>query len=336
MDRFTRIFKLHRILAGRRVPVSIDELQSKLECSRASVNRVIREMREYLDAPIEYDRELNGYRYAAQGHARFELPGFWLSPSELYALLVSYELLSRAEPGLLEDFIGPFQTHIEELLTRQHLGSGELQRRVRILRMAGRPVDRDRFRVVVAGVTERKRLHIRYHSRSRDDETTREISPQRLIHYRDNWYLDAWDHGRRALRSFSVDCIVEIRTLSESAREISDNALDRHFSTAYGIFSGKPRHTAVLRFTRERARWIADEQWHPQQRGTYLASGHYELSVPYSDSRELAMDILKYGPDVEVMKPASLRALVATRLAQAAAQYASEEPPEKGDDTSVT
>jgi predicted DNA-binding transcriptional regulator YafY len=336
MDRFTRIFKLHRILAGRRVPVSIDKLQAELECSRASVNRVIREMREYLDAPIEYDRELNGYRYAAQGHARFELPGFWLSPSELYALLVSHELLSRAEPGLLDDFIGPFRTHIEELLTRQHFGSGELQRRVRILRMAGRPVDRDRFRVVVTGLTERKRLRIRYHGRSRDEETKREISPQRLIHYRDNWYLDAWDHDKRALRSFSVDCIVEIRTLSESAREISDNALDRHFSTAYGIFSGKPRHTAVLRFTRERARWVADEQWHPQQRGTYLASDHYELSVPYSDPRELAMDILKYGPDAEVVKPASLRALVATRLAQAAAQYASEVHPEKGDDTSVT
>jgi predicted DNA-binding transcriptional regulator YafY len=138
------------------------------------------------------------------------------------------------------------------------------------------------------------------------------------------------------LRSFSIDGIAEIRTLSKSACEISDDVLDRHFSTAYGIFSGKPRHTAVLRFTRERARWVADEQWHPQQRGTYLASDHYELSVPYSDPRELAMDILKYGPDAEVVKPASLRALVATRLAQAAAQYASEAQLEKGDDTSAT
>jgi predicted DNA-binding transcriptional regulator YafY len=88
MDRFTRIFKLHRILAGHRAAVSMNELQSTPECSRASVNRVIREMRDYLDALIEYDRELNGYRYAAQGHTQFELPGLWLSPSDLYALLV--------------------------------------------------------------------------------------------------------------------------------------------------------------------------------------------------------------------------------------------------------
>ena len=30
--------------------------------------------------------------------------------------------------------------------------------------------------------------------------------------------------------------------------------------------------------------------------------------MPYSDDRELVMDILKYGPDVEVLEPEALRA----------------------------
>jgi predicted DNA-binding transcriptional regulator YafY len=85
------------------------------------------------------------------------------------------------------------------------------------------------------------------------------------------------------------------------------STLDEHFATAYGIFSGKANKTAVLRFSPERARWIADERWHPDQVGQFLMDGRYELRFPYRDSRELVMDILRHGPDVEVVAPEALR-----------------------------
>ena len=56
-----------------------------------------------------------------------------------------------------------------------------------------------------------------------------------------------------------------------------------------------------------RARWVAREIWHPEQDGQFELDGAYVLKVPYSDSRELVMDILKYGADVEVLAPAVLR-----------------------------
>ena len=45
--------------------------------------------------------------------------------------------------------------------------------------------------------------------------------------------------------------------------------------------------------------WVANEQWHPEQRGETLEDGSFILEVPYSDDRELVMDIMKYGPDVD-------------------------------------
>ena len=71
-----------------------------------------------------------------------------------------------------------------------------------------------------------------------------------------------------------------------------------------------------------RARWVADEQWHPRQTGRFLEDGRYELRVPYSDPRELVMDILRHGPDVEVMAPPELSAAVAETLRAASGQYA--------------
>ncbi|HWQ40381.1 MAG TPA: WYL domain-containing protein, partial [Burkholderiales bacterium] len=40
-----------------------------------------------------------------------------------------------------------------------------------------------------------------------------------------------------------------------------------------------------------------------------------------ADDRELVMDILKFGPDVEVLAPDALRARVAERLEAAARRY---------------
>lgn len=63
----------------------------------------------------------------------------------------------------------------------------------------------------------------------------------------------------------------------------------------------------MLRFSATRARWVADERWHPDQAGQYLTDGRNELWVPYRDARELVMDIMRHGPEVEVVAPDSLR-----------------------------
>jgi proteasome accessory factor C len=95
----------------------------------------------------------------------------------------------------------------------------------------------------------------------------------------------------------------------------------RDFHSAYGIFGGQANVSAVLRFPPQSARWVADEQWHPEQQGEWCADGHYQPTISYRDPRELIMQILKYGPDVEVMAPTGLREQVVRRLQQAVEKY---------------
>jgi proteasome accessory factor C len=63
MDLFDRIFKLHNILRYRNTPISTAVLKDKLQCSRATVARIVEALRDYLGAPIAYDRSRNGYSY---------------------------------------------------------------------------------------------------------------------------------------------------------------------------------------------------------------------------------------------------------------------------------
>jgi predicted DNA-binding transcriptional regulator YafY len=187
--------------------------------------------------------------------------------------------------------------------------------------MAARPVTPKHFESVVSALINRQRLSITHFHRGREETLSREVSPQRVVHYRDNWYLDAWCHQRNALRTFAMDSIQHVTALDDTAQDIPDHRLDAELGAGYGIFAGPATEVAKLRFSPKRARWVANEQWHPEQRGETRVVGSFILEVPYSDDRELVMDIMKYGPDVEVLEPASLREHVIDLHQEAARRY---------------
>jgi predicted DNA-binding transcriptional regulator YafY len=318
MDRTERFYKIERLLNGRRV-VPLRRFLDELEVSRATFKRDIEYLRSRFNAPIEWDREAGGYRL--QEGARFELPGLWFNASEAHALLVMRHLLANLEPGLLGEQMQPLMERLESMLGSKRYSTDQVRRRIKILQMAHRDMPLPHFSLLASAILDRKRIRITYYARGNDETTERDVSPQRLVHYRDNWYLDAWCHLRKGVRSFAVDAIRDAAPTDAAAKDVADDELDRVLGSGYGIFSGEQTQTARLRFTPSRARWVSREQWHSKQKGSFEKGGHYLLEFPYSDQRELVMDILRHGAEVEVLGPASLRKAVAEALASASALY---------------
>jgi predicted DNA-binding transcriptional regulator YafY len=316
-----RIAKLRRILDGGRC-VPREQLLRRLEVSPATLKRDIAFLRERLNVPLIFDPDGGGYRIdpsTQQSGTQYELPGLWLSAEEIHALLTMQRVLANLDTGGL---LGP---HIEPLIKRLTglLGAGnprgvdvgeQVARRIRVQTVGARKVQLPHFQAVGSALLRRQRLVIDYRGRSRADVTEREVSPQRLVHYRDNWYLDAWCHWRQALRSFSVDAIEQVRVLDRACIDIADAELDEVLGAGYGIFAGREVQWAGLRFTPERSRWVAAETWHPQQRGQFDQDGQWVLELPYADPRELVMDILRHVPEVEVLWPEELAEVVRGKL----------------------
>jgi predicted DNA-binding transcriptional regulator YafY len=322
MDRTERFYKIDQLLSERRC-VTMDTLMETLGISKATVKRDLEYLRDRLHAPIVWDRALRGYRYDASDPAAsgYKLPGLWFSAAEIHALLTLQQLLANLGDGLLKPHIQPLLARLEALLESRDATGDEVRKRIRILHMAARPTKLDHFETVASATLRRRRLRIRYCARSSDAESWREISPQRLVHYRDNWYLDAWCHLRNALRVFAVDAIGTADMLESTAKAVSERRLDAELAGGYGIFAGKELNWARLRFTPARARWVSAERWHPEQRGWFEADGSWLLELPYSAEHELLMDILRHGMEVEVLSPARLRTHVREQLAAAASRY---------------
>jgi predicted DNA-binding transcriptional regulator YafY len=320
MERTERFYKIEKLLRSRTAGVPMAEFLDVLQVSRATLKRDLEYLRDRMQAPIRWNASLRGYELDPNA-PMFELPGLWFSPAEAYALVTMQNLLENLQPGLLTPHVRPLLSRIEALLGRGARSRDEVQKRVRVLHQAARSVRLEAFQEAASAVLQRKRLDIRHFNRQRNEETCRVISPQRLVHYRGNWYVDAWCHTAGAVRSFALDAVRAAQLLDEVAREVAESDLDALFTAGYGIFSGANVLWARLRFTPERARWVASEVWHADQRSVLEPDGAYVLEVPYSDDRELLMDILKYGPDVEVLAPATLRRKVAGALRAAAKRY---------------
>lgn len=321
-SRQERILALHRKLKSARRPIPLPQLQEELGCARATLYRDLNFLRDNLGAPLLLGGEPSSARYVEREGETFELPGLWLSSSELHALVALHEMASRTSgAGPLNEALAPLKDRIGKLLAAESGRNGWPQGRVRVIASAARRVDENVFRCVVSATLERKQLRFRYNARSTGKSGDRTVSPQRLVHYRDNWYLDAWDHGRDALRSFAMDRIDGAEALDAAAQDFEADKLDEHLAGGYGIFSGPVRATAVIRFSAKAARWVADERWHSRQEGRWLPDGQYELRVPYSNPRELLGDVLRFGGDAEILEPLPLREEAKSMLSLALANY---------------
>jgi predicted DNA-binding transcriptional regulator YafY len=313
MDRTERFYRIDQLLQDRGV-VARNAFLGELGVSLATFKRDLEYMRDRLNAPVVYDADAGGYRYDRQTAAgpRFALPGLWFTEAEAFALVMMEHLLASLDQGgLIGPHIAPLRARLSAILGTGEASAAEVRKRIRLLAFAPRKLPLEHFEAIGRATLKRLRIHIAYYARSTDETSERDVSPQRLVHYRGNWYLDGWCHLRNDLRTFAIDGIRSMAVLDDTAREVAVKSLDELLATSYGIMRGGDDVTwAKLRFSAERARWVGSEIWHPDQRGVFDPAGRYTVELPYRDDRELLLEILKHGPGVEVLAPEALRTKV--------------------------
>ncbi len=322
MSQLERLQKINQMILER-TSVPVNDFLQELEISLATFKRDLEKLRSNFNAPIFYDHDSGGYKFdKPNAGKKFELPGMWFDESEATALVLMQHLLSGLDQGgLIGPHIAPLMSRIDAILGNGETPSKELRKRIKVLGMGSRKTPIKNFADFGRALLNRNRIQISYYARSTDKESEREISPQSLIYYRDNWYLDAYCHLRNDLRSFAVDGIRTCKVLDKKATDISSKELNEYFANSYGIFSGKATKKARLRFTAERARWVSTETWHPNQVGKFDDEGNYILEFEYNQEPELVMDILRHGSSVEVLAPQSLINHVQSELKTALSLY---------------
>ncbi|MBN1308963.1 MAG: WYL domain-containing protein [Chitinispirillaceae bacterium] len=321
MDKWEKVVTLHRLLRQSRYAVTLTTILDELDCSEATFHRIRNFMRSYLGAPVEYDRAHTGYCYTPSEDGPYELPGFWLTKNEIEALLSLDAAVENIHEGFFSELLGSVRKRFEPLLTAQSTTLDTLRERIRIIPIAGRECSPEIFRTVASAVVRKRRIAISHHTIDVKEPLQRDISPQALVRYRDNWYVDAWCHLREELRTFALSRIEAAKYTRLKYRRVPKKELETFFAASYGIFTGPADKTAVIDFCGNAAREVSRENWHPRQKGEWISETTFRLTIPYGHHRELVMDILRWGEDAEVVGPPDLRETVKTTIEKMEKKY---------------
>lgn len=286
------------------LPVSLSVLSDRYQTSFKTLRRDVEKFATEQNAPWFIS---NNKIYKDQSRPQtVELKSFWFEKTELESLFVLNQIIEQLSPGTLKTQLMPFKARLNDWL-QTDTGQNPLSERVRIIEIAARNVEEPVFQTVSQALAENKRLHIRFWNRTTNETLWREISPQTLIRYRDNWLLDAYCHLRNQLRTFSLEAMLDITLMSKDAMIVSKTKLKDYFQSSYGIYAGKANKVAKIQFSPKAARWLQHENWHPEQIGQWQLDGSYVLSFPFRHDQELVNDLLQYGADIDILSPTSLR-----------------------------
>lgn len=331
MDRTERFYRIEALIKSRGC-VGFDALMAELEVSRATLKRDLQYLRDRMNAPIVYSAFDRGYKFQADprdaAQANHQLPGVWFSEREIIALLTMHQLVQGLDSsGVLARHLQPWLDKLHGMLGASEQEAGQMMKRIRIVSATHRPVASKWFELFGDALLKRRRVHMRYQSRGRNEMTERDVSPQRLVHYRSTWYLDAWCHSKETLLRFALDAVDQASVLEQKAKDVSLKTVEGELDGGYGIFAGSKAQWATLLFQPGAAQWVSREEWHTQQKTRWLADGRYEMRLPYTNETELVMDVLRQGAGVEITAPAGLRLSMQKRVLEMAKMY--DEPESK-------
>lgn len=212
MDKLDRIQQLHRLFSNRRRPIPYTKIAENLDCSERTARRLVVQLRDIHLAPLEYDKQTKGWYY--NNDKKIELPGIWLTGDELHSLSMLLDILGQFGSKSLSSELQPVKQTIYKLLKSRGIDPATFATHIKVLPIGNRQLVGNIFNRVSEALLHKKRLTIQYKS-YKHQLTERTLSPQNLIYYRDNWYLDAWCHLRKDLRTFSISRIVSAEILKK-------------------------------------------------------------------------------------------------------------------------
>jgi len=300
MKKIERIYLLDNILKERRTPIGIEHLIERLECSQATVYRIIATLRDEFNAPILSDERGVYYDRSSQ----FDLPGIRLNAEETQGLLMAAQLLEDLQSESLQKPMQRILQNIDKVLQQKGIANRRLIQIIPALSRKPNPVV---FQTVMSALQSEKKLNISYQTRTQHNTTQRLVSPQRLTSYKNAWYLDAWCHLREDIRLFALEQIQTVEIDTERAQKVSDNELRAHYAESYGIFSGPAKQLAEIKINTDLAPWTLFEHWHSKQKIERIDDSHIMMQIPYNDDKELIADVMRLGSAAEFIAPESLR-----------------------------
>ncbi len=294
--------RLYELLESKRYGISQPYIQEELGISSATFKRALKQLRE--QNVTVFPPANQGYRLDDKSRGLTNLGGELLNQKQIGILLESYQRLSALiQADIHKDALAPVLKRLTKLLDQPKHKRASLD----AIHQQSRLDTSNNFKPLLRAVDEQRCIKTHYQARS-SGASERMLSPQRLLYYRENWYLIAWCHSKHAMRTFAVEKFTHIEASDDAFHSVPEPQLKAFYADTYGIFGGEKTGTASIQFSANVAKWVRDELWHSQQVLEAQQDGGVIMHLPIGDNlTELVRDLMRYGADIRIFQPEELR-----------------------------
>lgn len=303
--------QIHQAIQSGDYPTATT-LASQLEVSIKSIHRDLEFMRDRLQLPLSYDEIRHGWHYT-EDVASF--PTLQITEGELFALLVAEKALQQYRGTHFErPLVSAFKKMAASLPDTISLNLAEWEQTISFRTSAEPLLNLEVFDTLAKATTHHHQLKIRYRKPGGKPPEERLIDPYHLANINGEWYLFAYDHLRKDLRTFVPSRIQSLESTGKKFERPARFSLENRLRNSFSVHSGDGEYLVVVRFSAQVADFIREKKWHPSQFLKELANGGVELRLTLSSLNEVERWILAWGGDATVMEPVELKA----RIRQAA------------------
>jgi proteasome accessory factor B len=298
-----RMLRIHQAIQSGRYPNAV-ALARELEVSSKSIHRDFEFMRDRLQLPLEYDHDRKGYYYTEEVS---NFPTLQITEGELFALLVAEKALQQYRGTTFErPLLSAFKKMAAALPDTVSLNLAEWERTISFRTSAEPVLNLETFDTLSKATAQRQQLQLTYRKPGRRETELRLVDPYHLANINGEWFLFAWCHLRRDIRTFVPARIQAIATTGKTFARPQKFSLDKRLRDSFGVQSGQGSFDVVIRFNELVSDYIREKKWHESQQLKELKDGGLELRMKLSSLAEVERWVLGWAGNAQVIQPPEL------------------------------
>jgi len=298
-----RMLRIHQEIQARNYPTATS-LAAELQVSSKSIHRDLEFMRDRLQLPLEWDPGKFGYYYTEEVNA---FPTMQITEGELFALVVAEKALQQYRGTSFEKPLLSALRKMEQSLPNTiSMNLTDIEQTISFRTRAEPIIDLKIFDALARATASRQQLELAYRKPGQQHTQQRFVDPYHLANINGEWFLFAYDHLRKDIRTFVPARIKTVRRTGKSFPRPEKFSLEHRLRDSFGVHSGQADYEVVIRFDKHAADYIREKRWHDSQRLRELKTGGVELRMKLSSLGEVERWVLSWGGDAVVVRPRQL------------------------------
>ena len=297
------MLRIHQAIQSGKFP-NATQLAAEIEVVVKTIHRDIAFMRDRMELPIEFDTRRNGYHYTSEVSG---FPTLQLTEGELFALCVAEKALEQYRGTSFEKpLLSALRKMEQSLPDTISINLGELGKAISFRTRAEPILNLEIFDALAKATAQRQQLELDYRKAGSTTSEKRLVDPCHLANINGEWFLFAFDHLRKDIRTFVPARIKSATPTGKTFQRPQGFSLEKRLRNSFGVHSGKGQYDVVLRFSPKVADYIREKRWHDSQALRELKGGGVELRLKLSSLVEIERWVLSWGGNASVVRPKEL------------------------------